>query len=74
VSESTRHLLPRFRIEEATGRRQLVERVVLESRSHSSTPLPSAAGGDTLRLRGIPAVGRGVSGHIAGTQPGQALE
>lgn len=27
--------------------------------------------GDTTRLRGIPAIGRGVAGHIPGTNPSQ---
>jgi len=27
--------------------------------------------GDELQLRGIPAIGRGVAGHIAGTNPGR---
>jgi hypothetical protein len=26
-------------------------------------------GADALRLRGIPAIGRGVAGHVIGTQP-----
>lgn len=32
------------------------------------------AGGDFQRLRGIPAIGRGVSGASPGTKPGLALE
>ncbi len=31
------------------------------------------AGGDERRLRGIPAIGRGVSGAIPGTKPGGKL-
>lgn len=34
---------------------------------------PRTPAGDTQRLRGIPAIGRGVAGHIPGTNPG-ALE
>lgn len=34
---------------------------------------PTTPGGDTRKLRGIPAIGKGVSGHIPGTQPGQHL-
>ena len=30
---------------------------------------PATAGGDAARLRGIPAIGRGVSGCIPGTDP-----
>lgn len=33
-------------------------------------PNPRALPGDTRRLRGIPAIGRGVGGEIAGTRPG----
>ena len=33
----------------------------------------STAGGDGRRLRGIPSVGRGVSGAIGGTDPLRAL-
>lgn len=34
---------------------------------------PPGSAADALTLRGIPAVGRGVSGQIRGTQPEQAL-
>lgn len=30
----------------------------------------TTAGGDTRKLRGIPAIGPGVAGHIPGTNPG----
>lgn len=29
--------------------------------------------GDERQLRGIPAIGRGVAGHIAGTSPGREI-
>jgi hypothetical protein len=34
----------------------------------------ATAGGDTRALRGIPAIGRGVTGAIAGTRPEQVRE
>jgi hypothetical protein len=37
------------------------------------TPTQTTPGGDTRKLRGIPAIGKGVSGHIPGSQPGQHL-
>jgi hypothetical protein len=30
-------------------------------------------GADALRLRGIPAIGRGVAGHVIGTHPERAV-
>lgn len=33
---------------------------------------PATLGGDPQRLRGIPAIGRNVQGHIPGTHPEQA--
>lgn len=68
--------LPRFRRrqEEAESRRKIA-RILLET----GEPLPqrAAAGatapGDVLRLRGIPAVGRGVGGAIPGTDPARVV-
>jgi hypothetical protein len=37
-------------------------------------PNPRAHPNDAVRLRGIPAIGRGVSGAIGGTDPVRALE
>lgn len=34
---------------------------------------PATAGGDERRLRGIPAIGRGVTGAIPGTDPERAM-
>lgn len=55
---------------------QHIARKMLQiARDTSTTPLDlperhtTPAGGDTTRLRGIPAIGRGVSGHIRGTRP-----
>ena len=33
----------------------------------------TTAGGDWQRLRGVPAIGRGVQGAIRGTRPGDSL-
>jgi hypothetical protein len=38
-----------------------------------STVSQATLGGDERRLRGIPAIGRGVTGAIAGTKPGARL-
>ncbi len=35
-------------------------------------PMVGVAGGDSRRLRGIPAIGRGVDGSIPGTDPLEA--
>lgn len=39
----------------------------------SKTKVYSPAGGDNQRLRGIPAIGPGVTGAIPGTRPGDTL-
>lgn len=39
----------------------------------STTAAGATAGGDERKLRGIPAVGRGCAGHIAGTRPDRAF-
>lgn len=45
-------------------------RIALETSTIEATTITSAtAGGDERRLRGIPAIGRGVAGHIPGTRP-----
>lgn len=45
-------------------------RIAMETGSSVEHVGPMRAGGDTTRLRGIPAIGRGVSGEIRGTRPG----
>lgn len=68
--------LPRFRRrqEEADSRRKIA-RILLET--GEAAPERAAAGatapGDVLRLRGIPAIGRGVGGAIAGSDPARAV-
>lgn len=53
------------RIEQSMPKREL---------THEEAEQPSStAGGDSRKLRGIPAIGLGVSGHITGTDPLQAL-
>lgn len=48
---------------------QLRHRIELET-STLTTPIKGAtAGGDERKLRGIPAIGRGVQGAIQGTRP-----
>lgn len=69
-SVDTRHLLPRFRGDVVSTVRVKVRYVVPEEVVNVSV---TVAGGDSRALRGIPAVGRGVSGQIAGTQPEQAV-
>lgn len=46
---------------------QLVARALLEG----NIDLPRSAGADPARLRGIPAIGHNVQGHIPGTHPEQ---
>lgn len=60
-------LLPRYRLEQQQAR-------ALTLHTPPDTPLPTrtytaTAGGDHQALRGIPAIGRGVQGHINGTHP-----
>lgn len=53
---------------------QLLARISRESQVHVPTNTSSAtAGGDTRALRGIPAIGPGVTGHIPGTHPHRDL-
>ncbi|PWU25182.1 MAG: hypothetical protein C5B48_02620 [Candidatus Rokuibacteriota bacterium] len=66
-------LLPRYRILETEAEReQRITNLVLESERSVSTPI-GMAGADAARLRGIPAVSRGVGSAIPGTQPEQAV-
>jgi hypothetical protein len=50
----------------------VLHRIELET-STNDTPITTLSrvtlGGDERRLRGIPAIGRGVAGHIPGTRP-----
>jgi len=56
--------------QEARHAAETMRRIELET---STTPLSTVsgatAGGDERKLRGIPAIGRGVTGAIAGTVP-----
>lgn len=66
-------ILPRFyRHQEAENDRRKITRNLLESGDIAPETLTAAGGtaaGDERRLRGIPAIGRGVGGHIRGTRP-----
>jgi hypothetical protein len=51
-----------------------VDRIVRESSSEDVGYVAGATSrGDALRLRGLPAIGRGTSGAIRGTRPGENL-
>jgi hypothetical protein len=52
------------------AQRQRIEREVVGTREQSARV---TAAGDARRLRGVPCAGRGISGHIAGTDPVEAL-
>lgn len=55
---------------ERAERQEAEERAKLRDLERSlDTPGNGTAGGDTRRLRGIPAIGRGVGGAIAGSDP-----
>jgi hypothetical protein len=50
------------------------DRIERETATTSTSPAAGAtAGGDELRLRGLPAIGRGVQGAIRGSRPGANL-
>jgi hypothetical protein len=66
------HILPRFRRAQLEREEQMkVDRAVNESVGNPSTVIRATLPGDIRRLRGIPAIGRGVDGAIPGTRPGQ---
>ena len=53
---------------------RILARILLEVGEPTPERLTSsAAGGDTSRLRGLPAIGRGVSGAVPGSDPLKAL-
>jgi hypothetical protein len=52
---------------------QQVEEISREMNQQVDTVVKATLAGDNRRLRGLPAVGRGVSGHIPGTDPLEAL-
>jgi hypothetical protein len=66
-------LLPRHRkVQEAAEDARKLNRL-LDETSEVTPAARATAGGDRRRLRGIPAVGRGTGGAIAGTSPESAL-
>jgi hypothetical protein len=53
---------------------QLLAQLAREADVHTPMrPTAATAGGDEAKLRGLPAIGRGVSGAIRGTKPGASL-
>jgi hypothetical protein len=65
------HTLKRFHAnQEHIDDERKLARILLETGEHAPTKIGHAtAGGDERRLRGIPAIGRGVQGAINGTRP-----
>ena len=65
------HLLPRFRdpLDPAWRRRGATDGASSQTVRVVEPVYSSKLPGDTYALRGIPAIGRGVSGAIAGTVP-----
>lgn len=58
---------------EHTAYRKNLDRIYLESPElHSTHVGRGTAGGDSRKLRGIPAIGRNVTGAIPGTVPHKA--
>lgn len=47
----------------------ILRRALLESDPTLPIRAGATAGGDRVRLRGLPVVGRGVGGHVPGTDP-----
>jgi hypothetical protein len=66
-------LLPRFDRELQLEDAKKMRRVVIETGHDDELVTCATAGGDPRRLRGIPAVGRGTGGAIAGSDPLAAL-
>jgi hypothetical protein len=52
---------------------RILARITLETAAEGKTLAGATAAGDSRKLRGIPAIGRGVSGAIPGSQPGSNL-
>lgn len=67
--------LPRaFRLQQEALDLAKVEKIVSQvEKLEASSSEGATAAGDERRLRGLPAIGRGSRGAIAGTVPGQRL-
>ncbi len=52
--------------------REALDDVAIDPATPMHRDGPATAGGDERRLRGIPAIGRGVTGAIPGTDPERA--
>ena len=64
--------LPRYNPNTEPNRQAMVARAILESTHHQlEQPKPGALPGDTRHLRGIPAIGHGVTGAINNSTPGR---
>jgi hypothetical protein len=61
-------------INERQADRKAIERILAEPVEDTTKPTKATAGGDERKLRGIPAIGRGVAGAIPGTRPGQNIK
>ena len=65
-------LLPRYRHDFDQAERGLAQNLISTGRRAPAAPMEAKAGRsefDPQRLRGIPAIGRNVSGRIQGTDP-----
>lgn len=61
--------ITRLHQERAAARANLERNIAEAQLINSNTITRATAGGDERKLRGIPAIGRGVAGHIPGTSP-----
>lgn len=74
-------LMPRFRAVFDRANTNGHQAHTLRTEIHRATkdggqarpPQKIPAGGDTMSLRGVPVIGRGVTGAITGTKPGSRL-
>lgn len=69
-------ILPRFnQRQERAERERKIARIILEAGPEETpaTVARATLAGDARRLRGLPAIGRGVGGTIPGTSPEGAL-
>lgn len=65
-----RHLELAAHIERKIAR---IERETADTPTDTKTAAGATAGGDSRKLRGIPAIGRSVTGAIPGTVPGNNI-
>jgi hypothetical protein len=65
---TNRRTLPRYHPDQHATRHAAVDDAVGVETDEPTTHTTTAPG-DTRKLRGIPAIGQGVAGHIPGTAP-----